>query len=498
MLDINGRWAPDISPKGYDVLNDYHRFLLLSGPRLTSKSTCAIAKICRHLWENDRAICAIIGKSIRTVKSSGIWQDLTVLDTGIKQWLRAQIGFDYTVEPKITGDTKMSFFRIRNMYGTESECQVHSLEHDHEVEQKFKSTRYSMFYLPEADLFKSEAVIQILDDQLRIPHIPDQDHQIILDCNPAEEGDEHWIYRSFYRKCGEDGHPFAPSHAAKFQVYEFFLDDNPFISEERKQAQRDKYAHDPIKKARYLEGKWQRDTTGGVFEDVWREPTHLVGHTMGPPDEWEVLIPGPHSHEFVIGWDPGDVNHSASIICPREGDEQTVFDLIDELVVVDRQVALADFTEGVLERMDYWEKVMRELYGKDHKIAWRHWSDPSAADRYRSAADSYDAKIIRNVSEGRIVLGYASKGAGSVRKRKDLMRRILFQDRLAVSAQCRAHIDMFRYLKPGSGAAEPVQKASPHKHPFDSLSYAITSEAPAELDRRNQSTVVRRPHIISV
>lgn len=500
MIDQNGKWAPDLAPKGYLVLNDYHRFLLLSGPRLTAKTTCAIAKLARHLWENDQAMVAIVGKSIRAIKSSGIWQDLTVLDTGIKQWLKANIGFEYEVEPKITGDTKMSFFKIRNMYyGMDgytglSECQVHSLEHDHEVEQKFKSTRYSMFYLPEADLFKSESVMQIMDDQLRIPSIPDENHQIILDCNPAEEGPDHWIYRAFYRKCGEDGEPYAPTHAAKFQTYEFFLEDNPFISEDRKQAQRDKYAHDKIKKARYVDGKWERDASGGVFEHVWSESSHIVGAMARD----EILIPGKDAHEFITGWDTGDVNHGLSILCPRSTETQTVFDLIDELVIIDRKVSLADFTEGVLEKMDYWERVMRALYGDAHVIVWRHWSDPSAADRYRSAADSYDAKIIRQASGGRINLNYAAKAAGSVRRRKDLLSKILFDGRLAVSAQCHAHIEMFRYLKPGPSAAEPIQRASPHKHAFDALSYALSSEAPMELDRRNQATVVRKPHIISV
>lgn len=498
MIDLRGRWAPDLSPKGYVALNDYHRFLLLTGPRKTTKTTCSVNKICRHLWENDGAVVAIVGKSIRSIKSSGVWQDLIILETGIRQWLRANIGFDYTVEPKITGDTKMSFFRIRNMHGGTSECQVHSLEHDHEVEQKFMGTRYSMFYLPEAAQFKSESVIQILDDQLRIPSIPFEDHQILLDTNPAEEGPDHFIHRLWYRKCGEDEEPLAESLASQYHLIEFTLDDNPFITEREKQALRDKYAHDPIKKARFIDGKWERDTKGGVFEDVWSEQRHVIGSTNGPKDDWQILIPNQYSHEFSIGWDCGDVNHSASFICPRETDTETIFDVIDELAVVDRQISLADFTEGVLEKIDTWEKTVKDLYGSNHKVIWRHWSDPSAADRYRSAADSFDSKIIRNVSDGRIILGFASKGAGSVKRRKDLLRRLLFQNRLAVSAQCRAHIDMFRYLKPGPSQAEPVQRSSVHKHCFDSLTYALMNEAPAELDRRNQASVIRKPRIISV
>lgn len=501
MIDSNGRWAPDLAPKGYQVLNDFHRFLLLSGPRKTGKTFASVAKICRHLWENDGAMVGIVGKSIRSIKSSGVWQDLVTSDLGVRQWLRnnrsfatANGPFEYVVEPKITGDTKMSFFRIRNMYGGVSECQVHSLEHDHEVEMKFKGTRYTMFYLPEADLFKTESVLQILADQLRSETVPFENWQILLDCNPAEEGDEHWIYRSFFRKCGEDGEPFSPARADKYQHYEFYLEDNPFISDAEKQDIRDQYAHDKIKKARYVDGKWERDTAGGVFEHVWSEEGHVVGDLAKD----EILIPGPDSHEFVTGWDTGDVNHGLSILCPRAGDTQTVFDLIDELVIIDRKVSLADFTEGVLEKMDYWERVMKSLYGDNHKIVWRHWSDPSAADRYRAAADSYDAKIIRQVSGGRINLNYATKSSGSVRRRKELLSKILFDGRLAVSAQARAHIDMFRYLKPGPSAAEPIQRASPHKHCFDSLSYALSSEAPMELDKRNQASVIRRPRIISV
>lgn len=498
MIDDQGRWVPDLAPKGIAVLNDFHRFLLLSGPRKTTKTTCSVNKICRHLYTHDNAVVGIIGKSIRSIKSSGVWQDLIVLETGIKQWLRANIGFDYAVEPKITGDTKMSFFKIKNRYGGISECQVHSLEHDHEVEQKFMGTRYSMFYLPEAAQFKSESVIQILDDQLRIPTIPFEDHQILLDTNPAEEGPDHFIHRLWYRKCGEDEEPLSEKQASLYHVIEFTLDDNPFITEHEKQMLREKYSHDPIKKARFLDGKWERDTKGGVFEDVWSEQQHVIGSTNGPKDDWQILIPGQYSHEFSVGLDTGDVNHAASFICPRETDTETIFDLIDELVVVDRQISLADFTEGILEKRDSWEKIVRDLYGANHKIVWRYWSDPSAADRYRSAADSFDSKIIRNVSDGQIILGFASKGSGSVKRRKDLLRRLLFQQRLSVSAQCRSHIEMFRYLKPGPSQAEPIQRSSVHKHCFDSLTYALSNEAPAELDRRNSASIIRKPRIISV
>jgi hypothetical protein len=68
MIDNQGHWAPDLSPKGYEVLNDYSRFLMLSGCRKSSKTINSCAKICRHMWENNGAVVAIVGKEYSLVK----------------------------------------------------------------------------------------------------------------------------------------------------------------------------------------------------------------------------------------------------------------------------------------------------------------------------------------------------------------------------------------------------------------------------------------------
>lgn len=495
MVDQNGKWLPDLSPKGYVVFNDYHRYLLLHGPRKSTKTTGAVNKIARHLFENDGAVVAVIGKTLRNIKSSGVWQDLIKLPTGLNQWINADIGFKFTVEPKMTGDTHMTYFRVRNLFGTESELQVHSLLHEHEVEEKFKSTRFSMIYLPEVDQFKSRATFDILEDQLRIPHISYGQHQLLGDCNPPEEGEDHWLHDVWFKQKDAEGEPLPEEYRSDFRQIGFCLDDNPFISDREKNALKAKYVYDKIRYARFVEGKWEKDETTGHFADYFVPNIHVRGNIDSQnTDDCEVLVPGPNTIELVTGWDLGDVNHSFSLLSPRNQGEDTAFDLIDELVVVKSKISITDFTEAVLEIMDDWEDFLKSTYNRE-RIMWRHWSDMSAF-KYNSAADAYHALIVRQASSNRIHLQGVSKPAGSVKKRVGLVKKLLFEDRLFFSAKCHMHIDMMRRLKQGSSKAEVIDPQSPLKHPFDSLTYPLSAEAPFDLERRNEPTT--KPKMVSV
>lgn len=489
MQDERGNWIPTLSPKGYDVLNDYHRFLLLEGTRKATKTINAVNKIARHLWENDGAIVGIIGKTLRNIKSSGVWQDLTTVECGIPQWIKAGIGFKYVDEPKMTGDTKMTFFRIRNMYGGTSECQVHSLEHEHEVETKFKGGRWSMIYLPEADQFKDRHTFDILEDQLRIIGIPYDHHQLIADCNPPKEGPDHFLHDLWIKQVHSNGEPFKPRYAEKFKHIHFDLDDNPFMSEEEKETLREKYRHDHNQYARMVLGLWERDNAVGHFSEFFIENIHAKGNADSPDDtKWQILIPTKSCIELLTGWDPGDVNHAVSFIAPRDIGDNTAFDIIDEIVILDDRVSLSDLTEMVEDQMDFWESIVKDRYGHD-RIKWTHRADLSV-QKYKSASDMEDALIIQQASQNRILLRGVPKLRHSIAKRVSICKRLLFDNRLFVSAQCRRHIDMFRFLRPGKNRtgikAETIEPKSPYKHIFDALTYALLEEVPEDIVRRQE------------
>lgn len=478
MRDSHGRWIPSLSPKGYQVFNSYVRFLLLHGSRKSSKSISAENKLCRHAFENNGAIVAVVTKTTKNAKS-GVWQDLVRFV--VPQWIKANIGFKYTVEPRMEADTKMSYFRIRNMWGGESEFQLHSLEHASEAEAKFKGTRFSMVYLSEADQFEDRIVFDILSDQLRVIDIPFEQHQLIADTNPPEEGEDHWLHDIWWKELSRPG--INPEYVARFGHIPFKIADNPFLDPREKAELEEKYRYDPNKYARFVLGQWVRDDRGSIFEDFYSPNIHVRGDCSShSQDDWEIVIPTKNCIELYSGWDTGDVNHAAVIAAKRDMGEHSAFDVIDEVVSLNTPVSVADFTEAFMERMDYWEKLMKEEYGTQ-RILWRHWSDASAM-RYRSAADSSDELIVRQVSRNRVILNAVAKPRGSVRARISLLKKLLFEKRILFSAQCQQVQQMLRFLRAGKAKTEVIAEGSPYKHAFDALTYMLLNESPADVERR--------------
>lgn len=478
MRDAHGRWIPSLSPKGYQVFNSYTRFLLLHGSRKSSKSISAENKLCRHAFENNGAIVAVVCKTTKNAKS-GVWQDLVRFV--IPEWIKANIGFKYTIEPRMEADTKMSYFRIRNMWGGESEFQLHSLEHAQEAEAKFKGTRFSMVYLSEADQFEDRIVFDILSDQLRVIGIPYEQHQLIGDTNPPETGEDHWLHQVWWKDLAKEN--VNKAFAASFENIHFQIADNPFLDPRERVELEEKYRYDANKYARFVLGQWVRDDRGTIFEDFFVPNIHVRGDCDSPrEDEWRIIVPSKHCIELYSGWDTGDVNHAAVILCKRDMGEHAAFDVIDEVVSLNQPLSIADFTEIFMERMDYWEQLMKEEYQRD-RMMWRHWSDASAM-RYRSAADSSDELIVRQVSRNRIILNCVAKPRGSVKARISLLKKLLFEKRVCVSAQCKSTIAMLRYLRAGTSKVEVIQEGSPYKHCFDALTYMLLNESPADVERR--------------
>ena len=478
-IDAEGHWLPDLVPAGYDLFNEYRRFILLHGARKSGKSLAADHKICRHLWENDKARVGIICKTLRNGKV-GVWRDLT--GTIIPMWLKADCGFRYTVDPKMEADSKMSFFRVRNMYGGESEVQLHSLEHDDEVQIKFKDTRFSLIYLVEADKFRSREVFDILTDQLRVVEVEDHFRQFIADTNPPEEGEDHWLHDVFFKKVGlmaED-----ESFSKQFAVIHFPLEENQFISDEEKRELDLKYRHNRILHARFFKGEWVRDVSASVFAEVYNENVHVPGDPEAKDPE--MIVPPPNTYELFAGWDLGDLNHAFVLASKRLSDDRTIaFDILDELVVINRQVGFPEFVEAVIEKMDFWENYIRKE-SKTQKIVWRHWSDSSSL-RFRSAIGASEAIEISALSGGRIKLIGVQKGSGSVRQRIEMLKKMLFDHRVFVSPICTESIKMLRHLKPSTRSTETLNPTDPLKHVFDAMTYMLGYEAPQQIIRHHST-----------
>lgn len=468
-----GLWTPPLSQKQADIYNSYSRYLLVSGPRMSGKTLGCCHKVVRHAFDTDRAMVAVFARTMKQGKDQGVWSDITSIV--LPEYLEADIGMKLTVAPKIDGTTRQPYFRIQNRWGTESTITLNSLDVDSNIEL-IRGKRYSMIFFTELSNFKDRMVFDVSKLQLRCFHLPFEAHQWIADTNPADEGDLSWIYEIFYKERCFEGHE-DPDYRDQIGLIEVMIPDNPFLDDARRSEIYAAYRHDPDLYARYVEGKWTRSTKDSHFSDVFRPNFHIIGDTSSmKKDEWEVLLPEEGATELITGSDIGSINHSIQFIDPTPNElGQRVYRVVDEIVLIGKKLGLGDVAEMWMEKMDKWEKFL----GKS--VIWRHWSDKSAFDAFRPVGDGYDHTFFYKYSDGRINLQAAPKFSGSVQQRVNITRRLLFDERLLMSASCPMTIQMMRSLRKGTTALNFVDRSSEQKHPFDSLSYALISEEPADL-----------------
>lgn len=483
----NRLWLPPLNAKQVEVFDDFHRYLLVHGPRKSGKTFGIIHKVIRHAFDVRAGMIAIVCKTIKNAKAAGVWPLLVRM---LKIWCENCAGFKILEGPKTTGDTKMSFVRIRNRHGGESEIQCHSLEHSSEVEAKFKGPAYSMFWLSEFDQYCDEHAFDIFCDALRMwPDVAYDEHQIVCDCNPPDTGTNNWIHDKWFKFKDAAPTPGQEEDEAVFRgsLHRILinLNDNPQLDPRERRDLEVRYKKRKSLYNRFVLGIWEQDVTDGHFSDVWNEDVHVVGNADTSAD-WDVMTPSPHCKELITGWDIGEKKSHSFHIMEKitSEDAQTgrmivSFHVIDENVVVKQFVSVEDFALSCLEKMEFWERW--HATRNNITVNWRHWSDTSAFEQ-RASANQSDAAIVYAASKGKISLRGAPKYRDSNRDKVNLIWQFLHAKRLLISAQLFKTRAMFAMLRadPGSMASRYVRRDE-HKHPFDSLSYPIMSEAPTDM-----------------
>lgn len=487
----DGRWIPLMVPKAQRVFNDYTRVILLSGARKSAKTMCALTnRILRHAWEIDGGVVGIVGKTIRNV-SEGLWKDL--ISFALPGWIDSGIGIKMTLPPRMTADSHMRYCRVSNMHGRECELQLHSLDHDHQVEQKFKSMRFSMLAISEVDQFGDRRVLDVLLDQLRVPGVPFKDHQCLMDANPPIQGQSHWLYNAMVNR-SKGNKELVPNSA----VYHFMIDDNWFLGPDEANELKRKYEYSKIKYDRFVNGLWVRDTESTYFNENFIPNIHVVGNCDGPNKaDWEILAPPPGTPTLFTGSDLGDVNHACTFFSSRVDEAgQVCIDIIDELESIKRPISLSEFALKILEKIDYWNEWM-VANGSKNPPRWVHFTDSSAM-AFKANSSNTDAKVVFQATKGRIVMHPVAKMKGSVLGRINLIKRLLHENRLFVSASCRGTIDWLSFLRPGRTASEKIDIDLDCRHLFDSATYGISSVIPIEIDREFQTRTARKGQVVLI
>lgn len=493
-----GRWYPDLFAQQVDVYNCTKRATLVCGPRLTGKTIAVLHKIVRHMWETPRARVAMFSRTIKNSADGGPWMKLH--RDIVPEWVKG-MGLKYTTftadgKPgfKVNGQTRTQFFRIRNFFGGESECMLFSMDDDNAVEAKIKEMEFSMIYFSELSKFGTRQVLSMALPSLRMLHLKFEQHQWIADTNPAEEGEASWIYRVWYQErvwtyeqyCTNNKKEGLPvldeptflSFQEQLGLYEWGLDDNPRIDPRQIEEVKVACGYDIGQYERFVKGKWVfgMGDASRHFRGYFRYNLHVVGNCESPNDEdWEIALPSDGCFELVTGWDPGDTNHAAVIMEVRIINGRAHFTVLDEVVSIGKECSTEEFTDEVMRIVH----DLEETAGHDLNLD-KAYADTSVM-KYQATGDTYPAMEIEAASNGRISVIPVKKPQGSVGVRVRVLKQLLAQGRIKVSAHCAYTIRMFRDLKKGLTKLSFVHPDE-NKHVFDALSYAILEECFEELE----------------
>ena len=465
-------WQPALHPKGVEIVNDPHRFILVTGAKKSTKTISICDKICKHLYEHTGAHVGIVVKRSE-VGRLGVWPDLTEFVLP-KRWQEPAGILPWVFRPKILSETKRRVFSVRNYRGEINQCSLISAYRASEIEAILKNTRFSFIYVNEADQFPA-TIFNACADQLRLEHmgVPQDSHQLVLDCNPPDEGEKHWLYPIFFDPPEKD----AIWHR-DYNVITATIDDNPWLTKEDLDSMIQRYKNNPRMFARYILSQWVPSQEGSIFESVFNESTHVVGevHPTRPKSEWSLLLPPKGTSEIIRGWDLGDVNHACVFYSKRIQDEIYCYDVIDDVTSVDKPVSIRGFTGMVIDKARFWETVLKQR-GAD-VVYWKDWGDPTAF-LFRSSGESGShAAEVLSASKNQIQIRPVRKGPGSVAARVSLMMRLLMDNRIAISVLARNVINSLIGLKqhPNGGVIR-----SPLLHTYDALTYGISGEISGDL-----------------
>ncbi len=378
--------------------------------------------------------------------------------------------------------------------------QLDSLVNEDEVEKRFKGKRFSMIWVTEmAETLRKRKSFDVLIEALRMPHLQPEQHTFLGDTNPSDEGEDSWMYQLWYMLMNDDDcDPEIQPFRDQLALIEINIEHNPFLTATEIALLKGQYKHDPDLYDRYILGKWTRSSRNSLFAAHFRAGRHVIGEAETPANpNPRLMVPEKECFELGTGWDLGVTNSAAVIIekwrrKKRDGKEELVFKILDEHVIVGEDFPMSEFITDFWERMKFWE----EFLGKD--VIWQNWSDASAFNRKEPIAMKYHHEEVWDVTDGAIRLQSADRRQGSVQRRIDLAKKLLFENRLLISANCPASIEMFKSIKKGSGVTNPIQRGSRHKHVFDAIMYYIGSELAMEIWGVSSSTPETSDKVISV
>lgn len=515
----------DLAPKQKDLMRLCRektgsiKVIGVFGTRKSGKSIGCEHAIADHLWRTREGKVLIVCRTQGDGTTGGIWNHIT--EQILPRWMGFPLGKDAKGEkifmqwaekgkPRATIAKKM-VCEVTNMHGGTSKLMLDSLDDEREVE-KYKSRDYTMIYWVEAGEFKDNRSFSTFFLCLRgIGYQPD-DFVFLIDANPPDEGEDHFLFENFYRlRVDTEADVEQKAFQKCLHLTEWSMEDNPYMTDDEKNAVKGAYRNDPDLYDRYIRGLWKRATRDAIFADIFKPAVHV----LDPGPTGQMLLPSENCVKLYTSHDEGFTNPVTYVIdCfddPRtfkdkDGKEQVrmvkKFLFLDELAYIGVETRVSKFTREWLEMMDRWENELGT------PIRWEHYSDKSALVFGQSISDRTVADEIYSESGGRIKLIGVEKDKGSVEMAIRLWRKLLIEDRILISGlRCPKLIEAHQCLAykkvMGKVVQGKVQTGSKFKHCWDAARYCLMKLCWDELQSltrsyRAQSRGVENSGLVSV
>jgi phage terminase large subunit len=480
-------WEPTMGPSQRKFFYDGRKYVLAHAERGSGKTVVAIHKMIRHCYLNNDALAMIVTITKATATGGGCWDDLTNESlfvegplagtaAGMLAMWRDGIDLEYS-EPYEDG-AHNKYIDIRNIHGGISRIMLKSMPVGAQIQSRIKGQHPSFFLFEELTATQDPHYFTKVIQQLgRRRTVKASEQQYVATCNPANEGERHWVWKQFLEDIGD------PEHDSKYGVHHIPMSENDWMPDKEGYLdtilQECKY--DPSAADRLIKGDWVERLIGeGLFEGFWLPEIHIrpknakKGHGL-VPFENEML---------TFGFDAGTVNNCQVIMQHSFIEGMWRWRILDEIVNIGKRLTDPQLVHKTMERMNFWNDLM------DHSFPYEHIADnqvlthfnPSGSYIYREWAkishqmirdnDRYhDLPVIRMKSP--------PKGSGSIEERVKGTINKLSMEQLLVSPTCTFTIEMFNMIrrardKHGNDELfKPLKTAKGHIHMFDAISYVI-------------------------
>ena len=482
-------WLPRMSPTQTKIFYDERPYQLLYGERGSGKTIVALNKVVKHCVEYRNALAIICTLTRAGTTAGGAWENLLSMETthddhpiGVLEVWRE--GFDLTYSEEYGDKAGNKWVDVQTLDGGVSRIMQLSLNAPTQVFAKVKNMKPSLFFYDElTDNTTQDYFFKVIQQLGRRQGVPANKQYFLGACNPAAEGEKHWVYKVFFE--GRDSNGAVDINGTpydkKYGVWHVPMTENVFM--EDKESYIDKVMQecktDPTSYDRNILGRWVPKMVGSaIFEGYFNKGHHVKGEE-GKSGLFPIPYENGIKNPIIVGHDPGEVNVAKVFLQRHRLGDKYFWRVLSSYATVGEKLTIEQTVKNLLDKMVALNKqagVALPFMHIGDSAGWTHWN--SQGDYTYKKYFEISKHLIENFPKYKeltpVRVVDPKKTGGSKVERVNAVRDKLLSDEMVISATAEEVIQMFMMLKKKKDDVdEPLKTPSGEIHTFDALSYPI-------------------------